>query len=63
MGGIHSALGNPDVSLSYYNLAGQRLETLPEEETTPPERAEWKGVLTLKLAQHHLRMEKYKETQ
>lgn len=64
IGGIHNALENPDESLNHYNLARKDLETLPTEQTPPPdERADWNAVLDLKLAQYHLRTNHHKQAQ
>ena len=66
MGSIHNALQNPDESFHYYTLANKDLITLPEEgenEKESSKRADWQGVLNLKLAQHHLRKRNYTEAQ
>lgn len=63
MGSIHNALENPDESLNHYNLARKVLETLPTEQTAPPDIADWTAVLDLKLAQHHLRTKNHKQAQ
>ena len=62
MGGIFNSLGKPDESLTHYNLASKNLESPPNEHP-PPETSDWKAVLDLKLAQHHLRTKEYKEAQ
>ena len=62
MGGIYNSLGKSDESLNHYKLASKSLENLPNEQP-PSEPSDWKAVLDLKLAQHHLRTKEYKEAQ
>ena len=63
LGSTHNALGNPYESFEYYTLANKELESLPEEESAQSKRPDWQGVLNLKLAQHHLWKNDYKEAQ
>ena len=62
MGGVYNALENFTESQNHYKLASKDLETLPEEQSSL-EGGDWKAVLDLKLAQHHLRTREFKEAQ
>ena len=62
MGSIYNALENPDKSLNCYKVASKDLERLPKGGNLS-ERADWKGVLDLKLAEHQMRAKDYKEAQ
>ena len=62
MGGIYNSLENPNESLNHYNLASKKLESPPNVQP-PSETADWKAVLDLRLAQHHLTTKEFKEAQ
>ncbi len=62
MGGVYNALEKFNESQNHYKLASKDLETLPGKQSSL-EGGDWKAVLDLKLAQHHLRTRVYKEAQ
>lgn len=60
MGRIQDALGNRDESLACYETASMSFRNAPKEE---PQLADWRAVLNLKLAEHHVRTKDFRSAQ